>query len=296
MKSLTSVISVRVVSRPGGGVDEVHVLTTTEVTPKQTVRNVESALLAQFDLAVDHRKISVAQTTAVPEEPSEPVELEEIVPISARRTMGRPDRAPRSFDPFDEPVPPVATELAPEPQPVEPPVQRAEAKSLPEGRILFLGHSIESLRSQRLNMKVALEWRGKKLVGEASGADLARSRLEGFASATLHAVEAALDPTLPEDEREQIALTLDGVQTVEVFDRQFVLVAVSALLGQKITHLTGAAAVEDSGDRAVILATLQATDRRVRAFLEGFTTDSDAVEPEAEDSASDSDNPFEVWA
>ncbi|MDX1645556.1 MAG: hypothetical protein R3304_00325 [Longimicrobiales bacterium] len=38
-------------------------LTTDEVRPKQTVRNVESALLAQLDLSVDHRKISVAQTT-----------------------------------------------------------------------------------------------------------------------------------------------------------------------------------------------------------------------------------------
>jgi hypothetical protein len=43
-------------------VDEVHLLTTTEVKPKQTVRNVESALLARLDLHVDHRKVSVAQT------------------------------------------------------------------------------------------------------------------------------------------------------------------------------------------------------------------------------------------
>jgi hypothetical protein len=44
-------------------VEEIHVLTSEELSPKQTVRNVESALLAHFDLAVDHRKISVAQTS-----------------------------------------------------------------------------------------------------------------------------------------------------------------------------------------------------------------------------------------
>jgi hypothetical protein len=64
--SLPGVVSARVVSRPGGDIDEIHLLTTTEVKPKQTVRNVESALLAHLDLPVDHRKISVAQTTDGP--------------------------------------------------------------------------------------------------------------------------------------------------------------------------------------------------------------------------------------
>ena len=70
--SLQGVVSARVVARPGGEVDEIHLLTTTEVRPKQTVRNVESALLAHLDLAVDHRKISVAQTQDVPRTASIP--------------------------------------------------------------------------------------------------------------------------------------------------------------------------------------------------------------------------------
>lgn len=63
LSTLSGVISVRIVARPGGEIEEVHVLTTEELAPKQTVRNVESALLARFDLALDHRKISVAQTS-----------------------------------------------------------------------------------------------------------------------------------------------------------------------------------------------------------------------------------------
>ena len=64
--SLPGVVSARVVTRPGGEVDEIHLLTTTEIKPKQTVRNVESALLARLDLHVDHRKVSVAQTHEKP--------------------------------------------------------------------------------------------------------------------------------------------------------------------------------------------------------------------------------------
>lgn len=63
LASLTGVLSARIVARPGGEIDEVHVLTTEEVSPKQTVRNVESGLLARYDLTLDHRKISVAQTS-----------------------------------------------------------------------------------------------------------------------------------------------------------------------------------------------------------------------------------------
>lgn len=62
LTSLNGVLSARVVARPGGVIDEIHLLTTDEIKPKQTVRNVESALLSWFDLTVDHRKISVAQT------------------------------------------------------------------------------------------------------------------------------------------------------------------------------------------------------------------------------------------
>ena len=60
--SLKGVVSARLVSRPGGDVEEIHVLTTRAVNPKQTVRNIESALRARFDMVIDHRKISVAQS------------------------------------------------------------------------------------------------------------------------------------------------------------------------------------------------------------------------------------------
>jgi len=81
--SLQGVVSARIVARPGGVVEEIHLLTTTDVKPKQTVRNVESALLAHLDLSVDHRKISVAQTQDAPTELPDPEIPIQIVPERA---------------------------------------------------------------------------------------------------------------------------------------------------------------------------------------------------------------------
>ena len=63
--TLTGVLSARVVVTPLGEISEVHVLTRSGVQPKQVVRNIESALMAQLGFKIDHRKISVAQTADV---------------------------------------------------------------------------------------------------------------------------------------------------------------------------------------------------------------------------------------
>jgi hypothetical protein len=215
--SLQGVVSARVVARPGGEVEEIHLLTTTDVKPKQTVRNVESALLAHLDLPVDHRKISVAQTTDKRAEPTEPE-----VPVR----------------------------IVPEPKPYE-------------SRLLFYGHQMESERSNQVRHKVEIEWRGSRYVGEATAADLPRPKLEAVATATLRAVEQALEENL-EDSRAYPTLSLDGVKIIEAFDRRFVLVAVHAMSGRNLSRLAGTNVADESMDRAAILATLQATDRWVR--------------------------------
>ena len=65
--SLTGVLSARVVVTAQGEVTEIHVLTASDMQAKQVVRNIESALMAQLGLKIDHRKISVAQTADVRE-------------------------------------------------------------------------------------------------------------------------------------------------------------------------------------------------------------------------------------
>ncbi len=215
LNSLVGVVSARVVARPGGSVEEIHLLTTRDLTPKQIVRNVESALLARFDLDVDHRVISVAQA----EEGTKRVEAE-------------PERKPEATGSVK--------------------------------RVLFIGHQVLTERAHRVRVSVTVELQGKRYTGEATGADLPRARLDTAAAATLAAIEKGLAPFVDED---GATLSLDGVKMVEAFDQTFVLVAVHAMHGRQITALAGAAAVDDSPDRAVILGTLQATDRWIRGRI-----------------------------
>ncbi len=46
--------------------DSIHVLVMGATSPKQVVRNIECALMAQFGMRIDHRKISVATTVKRP--------------------------------------------------------------------------------------------------------------------------------------------------------------------------------------------------------------------------------------
>lgn len=60
--SLTNVLSTRVVMGRNDTIEEIHVLTDSSRTPKQFVRDVESALMARFGIELDHKKVSIAQT------------------------------------------------------------------------------------------------------------------------------------------------------------------------------------------------------------------------------------------
>ena len=76
LTSLEGILSARVVTTPLGEVSEVHILAQAGLAPKQLVRNIESALLAQLGLKIDHRKISIAQTADV--KPIEALERETV--------------------------------------------------------------------------------------------------------------------------------------------------------------------------------------------------------------------------
>ena len=214
LNSLRGVVSARVVARPGGIIEEIHLLTEGDVPAKQSVRNVESALLAHFGLKIDHRVVSVAQK-----------DDEQAKELTAFEGFGGKGS---------------------------------------EGRFLFVTHRVETEKAHRVRIAVTVEWGGEQYEGEASGPDLPRAKLETTAAATLYAIEKAIIALLGEGE---VALSVDGVKPIEAFDGQFVLVAIHAIHGRSITALAGAAAVEDTADKAVILGTLQAADRWVRGRI-----------------------------
>jgi hypothetical protein len=85
LTSLEGVLSARVVTTPLGEVTEVHILAQAGIPAKQLVRNIESALLAQLGLRVDHRKISIAQTADV--RPIEALDRHAVRERSLQRTV-----------------------------------------------------------------------------------------------------------------------------------------------------------------------------------------------------------------
>lgn len=58
---LAGIVAARVVAGFDRAVDEIHVVTTADRHPKQTVRDVQSLLYATFGLSIDHRVVSVVQ-------------------------------------------------------------------------------------------------------------------------------------------------------------------------------------------------------------------------------------------
>jgi len=257
LNSLVGVIDARVVTDDEGGIEEIHILSTSDVSPKQAVRNVESALLAHLDVAVDHRRISVAQAEPGEEPPS--------ASTSPVERAAPPAPAAESHGPID---PLLESESPASRLPSRGP-SRAEGTAFGGApRFLFVGHQVTSQRAQRVETRVTLEWKGQQYEGTAWTPDLPRPRLEAMADATLRAMEMALQQDDEEGAWPNVALSLEGVRVLEAFDRSYALVSVHAVEGRRTTPLSGAVLVGENPEGAVVLATLQATDRRIRGMIE----------------------------
>ncbi len=265
LRRLDGVISARMVMDPRGQVEEIHLVTTREIQPKRTVRNVESALLAHFDLSVDHRKISVAQTHARTDPRRQPT----AIPSAGRPS---PIRAPAVNQgviesPWGDPA--VAGSRGP--------------------RLLFLRHREERSRSKKLQITVELGWRDFVYEGSANALDLPRQRLEASAEATLAAVRQSVASGSVD-----VSLDLDGVELVRALDHQYALVSVHGFVEGRFSPLTGIVSVTDDPEQAVILATLRATERPVRIVL---TDMAGRTGPGSEDEepTSETSDPLRLW-
>lgn len=61
LSQVSEIRAARIVTSATGAIDEIHVLALPSKAPKQLVRDIESTLMAAFGIAVDHKKISIAQ-------------------------------------------------------------------------------------------------------------------------------------------------------------------------------------------------------------------------------------------
>jgi hypothetical protein len=222
--TLPGVISARIIAGDSGAIDQIHVLTTSELTPKQMVRNIESALIAHLAMRIDHRKISVATTS---------------------------ETKPKLLD-AEVTVPPP---LVSQGQVAE--GQQAGSQAPRTGpfarRLYFEDVEVRGSRSKGLSCRVTLRKGNASFIGEALGIEGDRSRVELAARATLLAIADA-------DNREG-QLGVQGVKVFDAFDRTFVFVAVSVRSGRDNKVLTGSVEMRESAESAGVLAVLDATNR-----------------------------------
>ncbi|MDQ3698942.1 MAG: hypothetical protein M3373_13125 [Gemmatimonadota bacterium] len=150
--TLPGVIAARVIPDKSGTVAEVHLLTTMEVSPKQTVRNVESALLAHLGIRVDHRKISVATT------------------VDHKRIAGAA----------------IAGSVIGGPAVLEPPEADIDRR-----RVYFEDVEVRRSRAKGVTCRVTLRKGEDSFSGESDGPETEHSRIELAARATLQALTQA---------------------------------------------------------------------------------------------------------
>lgn len=68
LNRLPGVFAAGIRTNGDGAINEIHVLASSSRNPKQMARDIQSALLAAYDLDVDHRIISIAQLSGDPTE------------------------------------------------------------------------------------------------------------------------------------------------------------------------------------------------------------------------------------
>jgi hypothetical protein len=222
LRTLPGVLDVRIVPSETGAVSEVHVVTTMEVSPKATVRNVETMLKASLRMSVDHRKISVATSN---EKSRERIEPEKNVAVT-------PTAAPISA-----------------PAPVAPPI--AAPATAP--RVYFEDVEIQRSMTKGVTVRVTLRKGDQSFTGECEGPESARSRAELAARGALLAIGKM--------EHRASAFVVEGCKTIDAFDREFMFVGISIRVGRENALLTGSCEIKDSPETASVLAVLDATNR-----------------------------------
>ncbi|MBC8086399.1 MAG: hypothetical protein H7Z40_03980 [Phycisphaerae bacterium] len=220
--TLPGVMAVRIVPNGNGEIDEIHVMSTDAVSAKQTVRNIESALMAQLGWRVNHKKISIAQS---------------LEPSRAADTQTQESTARGSVDS------------------TEPPAPAAENKG--RRALIFDDVEVRRSRAKGLSCRVTLVRDAQTFVGEAEGPESDRSRID---LASRAAVSAVLDATRDVFGADR-ALSLEGAKLIDAFDREFIFVSLAARFGRDRLVLTGSAEVKDSAETSAVLAVLDATNR-----------------------------------
>lgn len=229
------------ITTDGDEIKEIHVVAESTRTPKNIVRDVETALKAFLKRTIDHRMISVALQS--------PETADAAAPVAAAPAGPRPSAPP--VVPVAAPPPPRPSYAAPPaPQPMPPPMSSPPAA--PGARVRFVNANlfVSGLRTQA---EVELSWQGTTRVGNATGASARDNAFRLLSSATLSALAPFLGP--------DISLAPHDVEFVRLGRQEAVVVAVKLLAQRSEKTLVGCCTVEQDVAQSVVYATLAAVNR-----------------------------------
>ena len=152
-----------------------------------------------------------------------------------------------------------------------------------DGSIKLVGHHVGESPNGELHVEAKITCEGRTFDGSASGPAALPDRLKIPALATLRALDACLQfsavGTAPVG-ASHLALVLDDVIEVSVGDFPVAVVRITASDKANSTPVVAACPLVGMSDLAIILATLQATNRIVTHWLAGGDR---AVPPEGRD-------------
>lgn len=198
IKQIKSVIAARINVTNLGDIEEVHVLAGSGRSPKQVVRDVESVLVAQFGLQIDHKKISVAQ-------------------------VGDDDESALAV--------------------------------LESTRPKLVGVTLRTVNGMA-EVKVELLTGDKVIEGLAEGPSSAYNKLRLFVEATLKA--------LAQLTMEKFLFVAEDVGITQLAKQQIALVSITLIASTGEQSLTGCALVRNDDREAVVKATLDAVNRKLK--------------------------------
>ncbi len=226
LETLTGVVRARVRGADDGSrLTEIHVLSDGALPPKQIVRNIETLLQTAFDLAIDHRIVSIAV-------------LKEESPL-ALAAKGQP--APEESAP---------AETGPDAVPAAP--GRPSRKPAPQ-RLVF--RRLRVTQDEELKCTAHVELKLGDVIFEGSHRDTDTPRARVYSSA--RAVIEALD-YLAEKE---MAFYLAGLEPMQVFQRDVMIVLIEGRHQLQHTRLVGTAEIGDDPHEAAVRAVLDAINR-----------------------------------
>lgn len=220
LETLTGVVRARVRgAQDGSRLTEIHILSDGALPPKQIVRNIETLLRTAFDLAIDHRIVSIAV-------------LKEESPLAvASRSGAAPEAAPATAE-LEAPTP--------------------TRKAVPP-RLVFRRLRVTQDEELKCTAHVELKLGDVIFEGRHRDTDTPRARMYSSARAVIEALDYLAE--------KEMAFYLAGLELLQVFQRDVMIVLIEGRHQLHHTRLVGTAEIGDDPHEAAVRAVLDAINR-----------------------------------